>query len=147
MRRLSGAITLTMLVLVAMPLSADDLVSKNYQFKPDTTLEIGAANDRGLRLDSVRFKVPPTTDGRIHRTAGLVTVDVALSNVGTDSNRAGIAIALFDAKSRLVGVASGGSRFSALRAGRQKTYRLVFDDVNGLAHTATTFQVSVESKP
>ena len=147
MRRLPGAMLVTMLALVSMPLVADNLVSKTYEFKADVTLEIGAANDAGLRLDFVRFKVPSAEDGRIRRTGGLVTVEVGLSNTGNASNRAGIAVALFDENQRLIGVASGGSRWSAIRAGRQKSYRMVFDDVNGLANTATTFQISVESKP
>ena len=147
MRRLSGAMFVTLLLVASMPLVADDLVSKHFDFKAGTTLEIGAATDRGLRLDSVRFKVPPAHDGKIRRTSGLVIVDVALSNTANASSRAGIAVALFDADLRLIGVASGGSRFSPLRAGRQKSYRLVFDDVNGLAHTATTFRISIESKP
>jgi len=139
-------LVMTTALLTATPLIAEDLISKSYEFKPDVTLEIGAVNGQGLRLDFARFKVPAVVDGRVQRTGGLVTVDVALSNVGEDSSRAGIAVALFDGNGRLVGVASGGSRWSAIRAGRQKNYRMIFEDVNGFAHTARTFQISFESK-
>ena len=33
-----------------------------------------------------------------------------------------------------------------LKAGRQKTYTLVFDFVNAYAHRASTFQLSAESR-
>ena len=56
-------------------------------------------------------------------------------------------MALFDEQRRMLGVASGGSQVSGIRAGRQRTYKLVFDDVNALVHETATFQISVEVKP
>ena len=55
-------------------------------------------------------------------------------------------VALFDEQGRLLGVASGGSRVNALKPSRQRTFKLVFDDVNREAYKAKTFQISIESK-
>jgi len=131
--------------LCALPASAD-LISKTYEFKKDTTLSIGESNADGLRVDTIRFSLPATVGGSHMRTGGLPRVEISLSNTGEDSRKLGIAVALFDADGRMVGVASGGSGISALKAGRQKTYKLVFDDLNRDAFRARTFQVSVESK-
>jgi hypothetical protein len=123
------------------------LLSKAYNFKDDVTLEVGESTADGLRLDSVRFRLPRTIDGEHTRTGGVVKAEVALSNTTAVGLKAGIAIALFDEGNRLVGVASGGSRLVSVKANRQKLYTLVFDNVNAEAHRAATFQISVESKP
>jgi hypothetical protein len=144
MRRLGYAILL--LLLLSLPAAAQ-LLSRSYEFKQGATLELGVATEDGLRVDTLRFNVPATTGGRYHRTGGAVTVDVALSNTAEAASKVGIAVALFDDQSRLLGVASGGSRLVALKPDRQKTYRLIFEDVNAEAFRAATFQISVESKP
>jgi hypothetical protein len=122
------------------------LLSKSFQFKRGTVLEVGLATDDGLRIDNIRFDFPSTVGGRLIRTSGLVRADVAVSNTSTVTHKVGIALALFDEESRLVGVASGGSRVSGLKGGRQRTYKLVFDSVNAEAFKAKTFQVSVETR-
>lgn len=58
----------------------------------------------------------------------------------------GVAIALYDGEGRLVGVASGGTGLMPLKPDRQRSFTLIFDDVNALAAQAQTFQITVESK-
>lgn len=145
MQRIVRVVSLILVTLFALPVSAD-LISKKYEFKKDTTLNIGESNADGLRADTIRFSLPATVGGDNMRTGGLPRVEVALSNTGPNSRKLGIAVALFDSDGRMVGVASGGSTLSLLKAGRQKTYRLVFDDLNQDAFRARTFQLSVESK-
>ncbi len=123
------------------------LLSKTFKFKTDTTLEIAASVDGGLRLDTVRFYLPSTMGGPIVRTGGSVRADVAVSNTGTVSQKFGIAVALTDDDGRLLGAANGGTKFVSLKAGRQDTYRLVFDGVNGEAYKATRFMITIETKP
>ena len=72
--------------------------------------------------------------------------EVSLSNTADRSLKVGVAIALFDADGRLVGVASGGSRWAPIKANRQKTFRLVFDNVNHEIFDTKTFQITVETK-
>ncbi len=146
MRRLSSGLLLLVLLTVSLPVRGAGILSKNYEFKSDVRLEVGVATDDGLRLDWVRFKVPAVSAGRDYRTGGLVTMEATLSNIAGTSVRGGIAVALFDAEGNLVGVASGGSRWTPIKAGRQKLFKLIFDDVNANAYRARTFQISVESK-
>jgi len=146
MRRLVPvSLVLTMAVALA-PYGGAGLLSKEYHFKDGVMLEIGESTDDGLRLDSVRFRLPAMLDGEHSRTGGVARVEVALSNTTGAGLKAGIAVALFDDADRLLGVASGGSTLIPVKSNRQKRYTLVFDNVNGEAHRATTFQISIESK-
>ena len=106
----------------------------------------GAATGDGLRIDTVRFHIPPTAGSPGQRTGGLANAEIAVSNVGEKAHKVGVAVALFDAEGRLLGVASAGTSLRPLKVGRQRTYTLVFDHVNGEVQRATRFQISVESK-
>ena len=140
------ALALSLVVLTATPAHAG-LMSKVFKFKPDVTLEVGADGPDGLRLDSVRFRIPPTdAEGKALRTGGLVAAEVSVSNVGEEGRRVGVAIALLDDEGRLLAVASGGNRLTAIRPQRQRTFRLVFDDVNDYVAQATTFHISIEGQ-
>jgi len=144
-RRLAVAPLLFALLLSASPAFAG-MLSKVFEFKADTTLTVGAATESGLRLDAVRFRLPVAQDGRYSRTSGLASTEVSLSNTTASSLKAGVAIALFDAEGRLVAVASGGSRWAPIKPNRQKTFRLVFDNVNHEIFDTGTFQITIETK-
>jgi hypothetical protein len=142
---LCGAIGLV--VFLASASAPTALLSKRYEFKHGVILQMSATTPSGLRLDSVRFKMPATRGDRLTRTGGLLSARVAVSNTGDKSLKAGLAIALFDDEGRLLAVASGGNRLSGIKPDRQKTFSLVFEGVNAEAHKATAFQISLEAKP
>jgi hypothetical protein len=146
MRRLSSFLLVLVLLTLVLPARGAGRFSKNYEFKTDVRLEIGVATGDGLRLDWVQFKVPAVAEGRDYRTGGLVMMEAGLSNTAGESLSGGIAVALFDGEGNLVGAASGGSRLTSIRSGRQKSYRVVFEDVNAHAYKARTFQITIESK-
>ncbi len=123
------------------------LLSKRFEFKSDVILEVGEATDDGIRLDSMEFRMPNAIKGKLLRTAGQLSVDVAISNTDQAPRRVGIAVALFDDQGRLLGVASGGNKLAAIKPGRQKRFELMFDGVNVEAAQSSVFQVSLESKP
>lgn len=148
MRRAFLAACTAVSIAVAVPASAlaSHLFSKTYEFKGGATLDVGADVEPGLRLDSVRFLVPAPGDGGTARAGEAAQVEVAISNTGTTGRRIGIALALFDAQGRLLGVASGGDRLFPLKAGRQATYLLRFGGVNAEAASASRFQISLETR-
>jgi hypothetical protein len=127
--------TILMLALLAASSATAGLLSKSFEYREDITLEIGKETG-GLRLDGVHF----------HGKSKPLRADVAVSNISSGPLKAGVAIALFDAEGRLVGVASGGTQFMPVRAGRQKSYPLIFDHVNGEISKAKSFQISLEAK-
>ena len=44
-------------------------------------------------------------------------------------------------------MASGGNKLTPIKPERQRTFTLVFDGVNAVAHKATAFQISLLPKP
>ena len=145
--RILTPLAVALTLFLASPADAG-LFTKTFKFKPDTTLEVGADIDGGVRLDTVRFKFPATTEGgKLTRAAGLVKADVAVSNLGTSARTIGVAIALLDDDGRLLAVGSGGTKLFPLRKERQIVYTLVFDGVNSEATKATVFKISLEPKP
>ena len=138
---------LASVVLFVVVSARAEMFSKSYVFKADTTLEIGVELDPGLRLDKVRFLLPPVVEGKLVRTGGLAEADVSISNTSEVSRKVGIAVAVFDDQNRLLGVASGGVRLFAVKAGRAVTYALLFENVYSELPSATKFTITVEPKP
>jgi hypothetical protein len=140
-------IVLALVAAIAVAPAQAELVTKKYVFKQDIILEMHADMGGTARLDTVRFDVPSKPKSGMIRVGGLAKAEVAISNTGEESIKIGIAVAVLDDADRLLGVASGGSRFMAIKGGRQSTYTLVFDDVNLEMSEATAFQISVETRP
>jgi hypothetical protein len=135
----------TALVLSATEARAE-LFSKAYNFKPDTTLSIGAEVPGGLRLDSVEFVLPKADPSQAGTFSG-PKIKVSISNLGTTAMTVGIAIAVTDADGRLVAVASGGTKLFPLRADRQIVYTLPVDNVRAELSKGTVFRISIEPTP
>lgn len=145
--RFPTPLALALILGMASPADAG-LFTKTFKFKPDTTLEVGADLEGGVRLDTIRFRLPATGEGgKVTRVGGVVKAEVAVSNVGASAKTIGIAIALLDDEGRLLAVGSGGTKLFPLRKERQMVYTLVFDGVNNEAANATVFKISVEPKP
>jgi hypothetical protein len=145
-RRLPGVL-LVLVAATALDDARAGLVSREFQFKAGTILEVGAETPERLRIDNVRFDAPSKVSGKLVRLGGVFEAEVAVSNGGNESARAGIAIALFDDEGRLVGAASGGSKVVSIKPGRQKSFTLVFDGVTAEAERATRFHITLETKP
>ncbi len=145
MRKSAAIVTVVALLFTVGGAAQAALISKTFKYRHGVLLEIGASSEDGLRLDSVQFFLPSDSKGPFRFGPG-VRADVAVSNLGPEAQKVGIAIALFDARGRLVGVASGGSALLAIKPQRQSFYSLTFKDVNNLAAEAVSFQISVERK-
>lgn len=109
-------------------------------------VELGEADENGIRIDRVRFHLPATVGGANSRVGGEVVVDISISNTTGESSRVGLAVALFGEQGELLAAATGGSRIRGLKAGRARTYRLIFDDVNDRAYLAKRFRLTLESR-
>jgi len=144
MRRTTFLAAVLGALMILAPVARAGLLSKTYEFRSDVFLEIGAVTDDGLRLDNVRFQMPSAT---AVRTAAEATATVTITNTSDSSKRVGMGIALFDDGGRMVGVVAGGTKLMPLKAGKAKIYKLIFEHVYVEAPRATTFQISVESKP
>jgi len=135
-----SAIVLALLLAIG-PATAE-LFSKTYVFKKDVIMQIGADAGRGVRLERAYFHERP--GGRSRSGLGLLGVDVGVTNTSDGSRSVAVAVALFDAKGRLLGVATAGERDRAMGAGKERVMALSFAGVGAYARSATTFQISVE---
>lgn len=145
-RRTLATVMLFACVLSTMPAHALTL-SKEYEFRPHVELVIGAEvreGQEGVRLDTVQFLFPDST--QMIRFSNAIKVDVSISNLGTTSQKIGVAIALFADDGALVGVASGGSKWMAIKPDRRSFYTLKFADVDSRIAEATRFRITLETK-
>jgi hypothetical protein len=134
-----------LLVSLAGPVLAGSSTGA-YMFKHDVALAIEATIESGLTLDSVLFKSSKNGPVSFFRSGEILKAEVKISNLTEKGRMVGVVIALFDEKGNLVGVASGGNKLLPLKDSRQRTYTLLFDHVNGLVDTATTFKITVETR-
>ncbi|MBI4160897.1 MAG: hypothetical protein HY509_00440, partial [Acidobacteria bacterium] len=106
--------------------SPAELASRRYKFSPNQnlTVEIRAG---GIAVRSVLFEFPGAVLGI--RSAHRARVRVV--NESDGKVKMGLAIALFDADDRLIGVASGGTRGVSLKPGAETDYSLPFHEVRG----------------
>jgi hypothetical protein len=132
------------LILASPIVTAGDLVSKKYNFKPDTRLELGTSvND--IIIQSIKFKGPGAAKGKRFSITGSFKADVEIENKSKIDVKVGLALAIFDSKENLVGVGSGGSKmFFKIKAGDKKEYTVPFHYVTENLEAASTFQITLE---
>ena len=146
-RQTLGRILPAVMCVLALAVPAHgELLSKRYQFKDGVVLEMSVPTKSGLRLDTVRFEMPETVEGRLTVASGLLRAQVVVSNLAAEARKVGLAIALYDDEDRLLAVASGGSKLASIKPDRSRSYSLVFEGVFAEALRATTFQISLEDK-
>jgi hypothetical protein len=124
--------------------SAGEILTKEYKFKLGTLLETQASNEDGLTIDGVQFDPPGGGLLGLGVGAGL-HAQVAVSNNGPVPRKAKVAIALFDNKERLLGVAGGGG-MRPIKPGQRKFLTLEMAGVGDEAHRATRFYISLETE-
>ena len=139
----------TLPILLALVLAssarADGFLSKSYEFKANTPLQVGVDLGDGVRFDSIEFVLPkPPGDGPTP-LFDQPKAKVTISNLGGAAVKIGIAIAVVDGEGSLVGVGSGGTKLVPLRAGRQMVYAIDFDDVRARLASGSAFRITLET--
>lgn len=122
------------------------MVSKEYVYEAGKELTVDADASDGevaFRLRTIRFLYP---DEALVRFSDAARAEVSVTNLGKEPLRIGIAIALYDAEGALVGVASGGSKWVAIKPGKRSFYTVKFTDVDRRLREATSFRITVESR-
>jgi len=145
MIRTRSMAVLLLLTLAALPAAAGT-ASGEYVFKMDVPQELGVVVEEGLTIQTVLFYTAGRGPASFFRVGNVMKAEIAISNVSEEGKMVGLAVALFDEKGKLLGVASGGNKFLPQRDERQRTYTLVFNHVNSLADTAASFKVTVETR-
>lgn len=98
----------------------------------------------GIKLNTIFFNRREVAKGPLKGATFGVRAQVEVSNTSTKPRSVGFAVAVFDADGRLLGVASGGTKYRALRPNTTDEYDLDFAYVLERLPKGDHFVLSVE---
>ena len=125
--------------------NAGGFLSKSYEFKANTPLQVGLDLGDGVKFDSIEFVLPVKEGDGPTPLFDQPKAKVTISNLGGASVKIGIALAVVDVEGNLVGAGTGGTTLLPLRAGRQMVYSIGFDDLRERLATGSAFRISFET--
>jgi hypothetical protein len=118
-------------------------VSVTKPFVWDRLLPVDLDID-GLKVKTIFFNVRQPK-GKLFKDTDLGTrAQVEVTNTGTTTKIPGFAVAVMDAEGKLLGVATGGSKFGGVKAGETETFDMNFLQVKERIPKGVTFVLSVE---
>jgi hypothetical protein len=138
MRRAAGAAAL-LLLLQAPATSAVN--SARYRFEGNRWLSLDLAVG-DVRTDVIRFDWPSTVLGV--KTGYKATVKVV--NESAHQISAGLAVAVYDSGSKLVGVGSTGTKIGTIDPGDSAEFTVDFNNVTEHLEQASEFQIALQIK-
>jgi len=138
MRRAGGAAAL--LLLLAAP-ATGAVNSARYRFEGNRWLSLDLAVG-DVRTDVIRFDWPSTVLGV--KTGYKATVKVV--NESARQTSAGLAVALYDSGSKLLGVGSTGTKIGTIDPGDSVEFTVEFNNVTERLEQATEFQIALQIK-
>ena len=95
-----------------------------------------------MRTDVIRFEWPSTMLGIKTRYKAVVKV----VNGSTHQVSIGIAVAVYDSESRLLGAGSTGTKVGTIDPGDAAEFTVDFDHVTERLDSATQFQVALQTR-
>jgi hypothetical protein len=117
--------------------------SREYEFKWDKTLPLGLELD-GLKVNSVFFANRELKASWLKDANFGTRAQVEVTNGAKQDRIPGFAVAVFDKEGRLLGVASGGTKFGVVKPGETETFDLNFTQVKERLPRGEKFVLSVE---
>jgi hypothetical protein len=138
MRRAGGAAAL--LLLLAAP-ATGAVNSARYRFEGNRWLSLDLAVG-DVRTDVIRFDWPSTVLGV--KTGYKATVKVV--NESARQVSTGIAVAVYDSASKLVGVGSTGTKIGTIDPGDSAEFTVDFNNVTERLEQASEFQIALQIK-
>lgn len=129
--------------VTATPLS---FYSESFPFQWDRVIPLNTNLD-GLKITSIFFNkrmVQPGFFDFLHGAEFGTRAQVAVTNAGTYPKIPGFAVAVLDKDGRLVGVATGGTKFGTVKPGETETFDLNFTQVKERLATGDKFLLAIE---
>lgn len=133
-------IGLLLALAIALP-AAGASNSARYKFEGNRWLSLDLAVE-DIRTDTIKFEWPSTLLG--FKTGYKATVKVV--NGSTRQASIGVAIVLFDADNKMLGVGSTGTRVGTLSPGDSADFTVEFDHVTERLNQATQFQIALQTR-
>jgi hypothetical protein len=124
----------------ARPLS---FFSEKSAYAWEKTLPLAFDVD-GLKVKSIFFARREAKTGMFKGAEFGTRAQVEVTNTALKARTPGFAVAVFDAEGRLLGVASGGTKFGTVKPGETETFDLNFTQVKERLPLGASFVLSVE---
>ncbi len=131
---------------VAAPVQSSGALSffsQSYTFYWDRVIKVDASVD-GLKVNSIFFNIRKPNVPLLRSTEWGTRAQIEVTNAGARTRVPGFAVAVLDAEGKLLGVATGGSRVTGVKAGETETFDLDFSQVKERLPKGATFLLSVE---
>lgn len=127
----------------AKPAAPLAFFSQQFPYAWDQLLPLKAEVD-GVKLNSIFFNRKALAKGPLKGIEFGTRAQVEVTNTTPKARTVGFAVAVFDRDQRLLGVASGGTRWFSLRAGTTSTFDLSFAQVLERLPLGDHFVLSME---
>lgn len=133
---------LGLLIVAALTLEAAAVTnSARYRFEGNRWLSLDLAIE-DVRTDTIRFDWPSTVLG--FKTGYKATVKVV--NGSSRQVSIGVAVVLYDADNKLLGVGSTGTKVGTLSPGDSADFNLEFSHVTERLDQATQFHIALQTR-
>jgi len=127
----------------ALPSASLGFVSKRQVYQWDRIIPLDISVD-GLQVKSVFFNTRRIVKGPLRGAKFGTRARIEVVNTSNQSKNTGFAVAVFDEKDNLLGVASGGNIFGVVKSGKTTTFDLNFSQVKERLQRGAYFVISVE---
>jgi hypothetical protein len=128
------------------PVSPLSFYSESFAFSWDRTIPLSVNLD-GLKVSSIFFDKRTVKSGffNLLKDAEFGTrAQVEVTNTGDHPKVPGFAVAVLDKDGRLLGVASGGTKFGTIKPGDTETFDLNFSQVKERLASGDKFLLAIE---
>jgi hypothetical protein len=140
--RASGRLLLVLLFVAALTLPAAGASnSARYKFEGNRWLSLDLAIE-DVRTETIKFEWPSTLLG--FKTGYKATVKVV--NGSSRQASIGVAVVLYDADNKLLGVGSTGTKVGTLNPGDSADFTVEFSHVTERLDQATQFQIALQTR-
>ena len=117
--------------------------SQKFPYRWDVMLPLKAEVD-GLKLNTIFFNQRELRSNFLKGVEFGTRAQIEVTNTAKTSRMPNFAVAVFDDEGRLLGVATGGSKFTGVSPGDTETFDLNFSKVLQRLPKGTSFVLSVE---
>lgn len=118
--------------------------SLRFPFTWNALIPIQGVEVDGLKITSIYFNRRETNVWPLKGADFGTRAKVEVVNTASRTRTPGFAVAVFDAEDRLLGVATGGSKFTGVSAGEKETFDLNFKQVLERLPKGDHFYLAVE---
>jgi len=135
------AMLLVLAGAAALTVAGADTNSGRYRFEGNKWLSLDLAVG-DVRADTIKFEWPAT----LLRVKAGYKATVKVANASSAQTRVGIAVAIYDKDSKLIGAGTTGTTLGTIDPGDSSQFTVDFKDVTGRLEQADQFHIALETR-